>query len=87
MSISPASSPFSILFLSLVITFLERTAILTPVSLNLFLKLSKCWELSNVVGTNIQVCLSFKAAIREARIATSVFPKPTSPQINLSMGL
>ena len=40
-----------------------------------------------VVGTKTATCLLSATALNAARIATSVFPKPTSPQINLSIGI
>ena len=38
-------------------------------------------------GTSISVCLPLSAAANAARIATSVLPKPTSPQTSRSIGL
>ena len=67
--------------------FLDKTEMFIPLSMNLFVKLEKCCEASNVVGTSTQVCLLFKAAMKAALIATSVLPNPTSPQINLSIGI
>jgi uncharacterized pyridoxal phosphate-containing UPF0001 family protein len=40
-----------------------------------------------VVGTKTATCFPSVAALNAARIATSVFPKPTSPQINREFGL
>ena len=45
------------------------------------LKVLKCWRDSSVVGTTTATCLPFIAAMKAARSATSVLPKPTSPQI------
>ena len=39
-----------------------------------------------VVGTNTRTCLLLQTALNAARTATSVLPKPTSPQTNLSIG-
>ncbi|OQA84529.1 MAG: hypothetical protein BWY27_01494 [Bacteroidetes bacterium ADurb.Bin234] len=39
-----------------------------------------------VVGTNTATCLLSQTALKEARMATSVLPNPTSPQISLSIG-
>jgi hypothetical protein len=39
-----------------------------------------------VVGTTTATCLPFMAATKAARSATSVLPKPTSPQISRSIG-
>ena len=44
-----------------------------------------CWA-RIVVGTSISVCLLFTAAANAARTATSVLPKPTSPQTSRSIG-
>ena len=49
-------------------------------------KFSKCCCASSVVGTKIATCLPLLTAVKAARIATSVLPKPTSPQTNLSIG-
>ena len=38
-----------------------------------------------VVGTKTATCFPSVAALNAARIAISVFPNPTSPQISLSM--
>ena len=45
-----------------------------------------CWRASSVVGTTTATCLPFIAAMKAARSATSVLPKPTSPQISRSIG-
>ena len=87
MSISPISSFFSRISFWLAVTFREREPMLIPVFLNLSSKLDKCCEVNRVVGTRIQVCLLLRAEIKAALMATSVFPKPTSPHINLSIGL
>ena len=39
-----------------------------------------------VVGTKMATCLPSIAALKAALTATSVLPKPTSPQTSLSMG-
>ena len=49
-------------------------------------KVLKCWRASSVVGTTTATCLPFIAATKAARSATSVLPKPTSPQISRSIG-
>ena len=46
----------------------------------------KCWRASKVVGTTTATCAPDMAAIKAARRATSVLPKPTSPQISRSIG-
>ena len=44
-------------------------------------KVSKCCCASTVVGASTATCLPSMTALNAARIATSVLPKPTSPQI------
>ena len=39
-----------------------------------------------VVGTNTATCLLLSTALNAALIANSVFPNPTSPHTNLSIG-
>ena len=46
-----------------------------------------CWRASRVVGPITATCLPDMAATKAARRATSVLPKPTSPQISRSIGL
>ncbi len=50
------------------------------------MKVLKCWRASSVVGTTTATCLPLIAATKAARNATSVLPKPTSPQISRSIG-
>ena len=50
-------------------------------------KLSKCCSANKVVGTKTIACFPFRTEINAALSATSVLPKPTSPQTNLSIGL
>ena len=47
----------------------------------------KCCSASSVVGTSTATCLPSITALNAARIATSVLPNPTSPQIRRSIGL
>ena len=46
----------------------------------------KCCKASTVVGTKTATCLESLTALKAARIATSVFPKPTSPHTKRSIG-
>ena len=46
----------------------------------------KCCRESSVVGTTTATCTPFIAAMKAARNATSVLPKPTSPQTSRSIG-
>ena len=50
-------------------------------------KVLKCCCASTVVGTSTATCLPSITALNAARMATSVLPKPTSPQISRSIGL
>ena len=45
-----------------------------------------CWRASSVVGTTTATCLPLIAVTKAARSATSVLPKPTSPQTSRSIG-
>jgi len=47
----------------------------------------KCCCASTVVGTSTATCLPPITALNAARMATSVLPKPTSPQTSRSIGL
>ena len=46
-----------------------------------------CCSASTVVGTSTATCLPYSAALNAARIASSVFPNPTSPHTSRSIGL
>ena len=49
-------------------------------------KVLVCWRASSVVGTTTATCRPLIAVTKAARSATSVLPKPTSPQISRSIG-
>ena len=49
-------------------------------------KLSRCCWASTVVGTRIATCSPSSTALNAHRMATSVLPKPTSPQSKRSIG-
>ena len=49
-------------------------------------KLLKCCRASSVVGAITATCIPDIAATKAARSATSVLPKPTSPQTSRSIG-
>ena len=49
-------------------------------------KVLRCCTARTVVGTRIAACFPSMTDLKAARIATSVFPKPTSPQTRRSMG-
>ncbi len=81
----------SLIFLKISLVFsrdssLVNLSISIPSRANLFLKVSECWSASTVVGERITTCFPFNTARRAARSAISVFPNPTSPTTNLSIG-
>lgn len=47
---------------------------------------SKCCLAKTIVGARTIACFPVETTQKMARSATSVLPKPTSPQINLSIG-
>src|SRR5262249_48795452 len=49
-------------------------------------KVLVCWRDSSVVGAMMATCLPVIAVAKAARSATSVLPKPTSPQTRRSIG-
>ena len=49
-------------------------------------KVFACWKAKMVVGTKTATCFPLSTALNAARMATSVLPKPTSPQTKRSMG-
>ena len=80
---------FNNFFVSLISLFplsLFKHPMFTGNWLSLDLKVSKCCSAKIVVGTKIATCLPLWIALKLALIASSVFPKPTSPQSNLSIG-
>ncbi len=64
----------------------EACATLTGKPRNRSVNVLKCWRANSVVGTTTATCLPLIAAMKAARNATSVLPKPTSPQISRSIG-
>ena len=52
-----------------------------------FLNVFACCIAKIVVGTKTATCLLSATALKAALIAISVFPKPTSPQTSLSIGM
>ena len=87
MSICPCFSFWMISFCSfLVCSRLSSSNLIGRLS-NLFLKVWKCWEAKIVVG---QIRAAWKPELTALTIilkATSVLPKPTSPQTILSKGI
>ncbi len=82
----PSASPSRIFFCCAGVLNLESISQLMSKPSNLLEKLLKCWSVRIVIGEISATCLPASAALKAARIATSVFPKPTSPQINRSIG-
>ncbi len=73
-------------FSCLVGTRREACATFTGKPLKRSVKVLWCWRASSVVGTTTATCLPSSATAKAARSATSVLPKPTSPQISRSIG-
>ncbi len=86
MSISPQASRPITSFCSLRERKREIRATVTGKPVNLAVKVIWCCCARIVVGTRKAVCLPPCAARKAARRATSVFPYPTSPTSNLSIG-
>lgn len=86
MSMRPCARSSSTCRVCLVERARERYSTLTGSSLSLLRKVWKCWNASTVVGTSTATCLESQAALKAARIATSVLPKPTSPHTRRSIG-
>ena len=79
-------APSSTLASSALETSREACAILIGKPRKRSVKVLVCWRASSVVGTTTATCRPFMAATKAARSATSVLPKPTSPQIRRSIG-
>jgi hypothetical protein len=75
------------LLASLAVTRRERRPISIGKPLKRSQKLVKCWRARRVVGRDHATCIPAMAATNAARKATSVLPKPTSPQTSRSIGL
>ncbi len=86
MSMPPEARPSRDFATSLGLRNRESSAIRTGKPEKRSLKLPKCCSASSVVGTRIATCLPAATAMKAARIATSVLPKPTSPQTRRSIG-
>ena len=63
-----------------------RTSTFTPKLIKRSVKLLKCCSARTVVGTRTATCFPSFIALKAARIATSVLPKPTSPTNKRSIG-
>ena len=82
----PSASPFFVSAASLAVTMRLNWRTSTGRPAKRAEKLRKCWRASSVVGTTTATCAPDIAATKAARNATSVLPKPTSPQISRSIG-
>ena len=83
----PSAIPFIASVVSLAERNRENSAIFTGHSAKRSEKFWKCCSANSVVGTKIATCLPAATAMKAARSATSVLPKPTSPQTRRSIGL
>ena len=85
-STAPSRKASRFFFICDVVTNLESCLTLIPVPRNRSSNDLKCCRANNVVGAIIATCVPALAAIKAARNATSVLPKPTSPHIKRSIG-
>jgi hypothetical protein len=79
--------PFERVAVSFALRKRDSSASFTGQSAKRSEKFWKCCSASSVVGTSTATCLPSATATNAARSATSVLPKPTSPQIRRSIGL
>ena len=86
MSSVPSASPSLTFFRSAAVTSRDAWPICTGRPRKRSVKVLVCWRASSVVGTTTATCLPFITVMKAARNATSVLPKPTSPQISRSIG-
>ncbi len=86
MSSVPSAMPLIALLISLPVRKRDSSAIFTGQSAKRSAKVCACCSASSVVGARIATCLPPMTAMKAARSATSVLPKPTSPQTRRSIG-
>ncbi len=86
MSIWPSAMPFLTRLSSADDTSRDACPTCTGKPLKRSVKVLVCWRASSVVGTTTATCLPPITVAKAARSATSVLPKPTSPQISRSIG-
>ena len=86
MSIWPSARPFLTSVASFAVTKRDSCATRIGRPSKRAANRRKCWRTSSVVGASSATCLPAIAATKAARKATSVLPKPTSPQISRSIG-
>ena len=83
----PRARPSRVFSASFALTNRDNCRISTGKPRKRSLKLAACWRARSVVGAITATCTPDKAATKAARMATSVLPKPTSPQTSRSMGV
>ena len=83
----PVFSPSRVSDASFAVTIRDRCRTVTGQPAKRSLKVLKCWRASRVVGQTMATCWPLMATTKAARMATSVLPKPTSPQISRSIGV
>ena len=86
-STDPSAKPSSARRCCAGVTKRESTATLRSNGANREKNVSKCCCARMVVGHSTITCLASWQHLNAARSATSVLPKPTSPQSSRSMGL
>ena len=86
MSTLPSAKPLIAAVISLPLRKRLISIILTGHLLKRSVSVAKCCSASRVVGARMATCLPPVTAINAARKATSVLPKPTSPQTRRSIG-
>ena len=87
MSASPLAIASNAALISLLVLKRESSTMRTGQSAKRSFHVATCCSASNVVGARIATCLPPITATKLARKATSVLPKPTSPQTKRSIGV
>ena len=87
MSASPLAIASSAALISLVVLKRESSTMRTGQSAKRSFQVATCCSARRVVGARMATCFPPITATKLARKATSVLPKPTSPQTSLSIGL
>ena len=87
MSASPLAIASNAALISLVVLKRESSTMRTGQSAKRSFQVATCCSANKVVGASMATCLPPMTATKLARRATSVLPKPTSPQTRRSMGV
>ena len=87
MSASPAAIAARAAVISFAVLKRDNSTTFTGQSANRSFQVAACCSANNVVGAKIATCLPPITAIKLALKATSVLPKPTSPQTKRSIDL